>query len=175
MSNYLTEAYKNVLKAIETKPELMKDALQEAYISASKRCYDNVEHATNALKLQTKHKYIDLVRKYSNMDSRALDWRESATSSERYLEFQNDAKALLTAKQSEVLDYVLSGYRYKEIAEILETGTVAISKMMKRIVDKFKIRYTDLTEVALFEGNKGYFSENDLIYFIDNSARLQEA
>ena len=164
----LNSAYQTIKKEITHKPELYQDALQDAYIKAMGSKFENQAHANNSLRLRAKQAYIDLVRKYSNMDERALDWRESASTSELYLDFQNDARDLLTYKQSQVLDYVLSGYKYKEIAEILSMGTVAVSKCIKRVVDKFRLNYTSLSEVALFEGNKGYFSENDLIYFMDN-------
>ena len=169
----LNKAYKTMKKELIYKTELNQDALQEAYILALNLEFKDENHALYTLRKIAKCQFVNMVKANEKMENRARDWRAGTNNDELYLDFQTDARALLTDKQREIVNYILSGFKPVEIAEILQVSKAAISKVLSSATDKLKLNY-DLLEAGLFEGNKGYFSESDLIYFMDNSETLQK-
>jgi DNA-binding NarL/FixJ family response regulator len=50
------------------------------------------------------------------------------------------AKESLTARECEVLDYLVKGYRYKEIADALGLGVETVHTHLRRIYEKLQVR-----------------------------------
>lgn len=151
------------------------DALHNAYISLmdadlTGKSQDEVE---GLLYVRMTSRNIDRIKKSIKQNEVALDWRENSQPQNCYEAFKKEADTILNDKQKNVLSYVLSGYKFKEIAEIFQTGTSAISRIIGRIIDKLGLYFTSF-DVSIFDSGKSYFTEDDLIYMIDNRDCLLE-
>lgn len=152
-----------------------EDVLQEAYLSLMETdlAGKTQKEVSGLMIVAYKKRLINFYEKENRLNDRAIDWREGAKSQAVYENFRREAVKILTKNQLKILDYTLSGYLVKEIAEVMGKGIKTIQKTLARIIDRLGLYFTSTClDCDISDSGKAYFTESDLIYMMDNKDLL---
>jgi predicted DNA-binding protein YlxM (UPF0122 family) len=148
-----------------------REGLQESILKALDKSFENENACKRFLTKAARDWEIDQQRRNSTFCNKVFNSVKSEildNDGTLIFHIKSAVSERLTARQVEILEMVLSGYRAVEIAALLEVSKAAISQSLKKIVSI--LRDYDLVEgleLMSYPVNRPGYSEDEMIFFLD--------
>ena len=147
------------------------EGLQEISIKALDTDFENEKACRKFLSKGARQYEIDCQRRHSNFCNKVFDSVKSElldADGTIIFHIKSAVSEQLTARQIEILEFVLAGYKAVEIADLLSCSKAAISQQLKKIVAVLRdYDLVDGIELLSYPVGKIGYTEDEMIYFID--------
>jgi len=154
------------------------EGLQEISIKALDTDFEDETACRKFLSKGARQYEIDVQRRHSNFCGKVFDSVKAElldNDGTTIFHIKSEASNKLTVRQIEILDYVLSGYKAVEIADLLSCSKAAISQQLKKIVAVLRdYDLVDGIELLSYPVGKVGYTEDEMIYFIDRSLEQEQ-